>query len=111
MGDNSTEPCGCEDALHDELSTVDFSTFVLSLGTQTLCFLGLTEHPESGQKDVNLDMARHFIDIVAMLGDKTRGNLTADETRLIDTLLFDLRLKFVEVCKRTPGRDGKHEGG
>jgi hypothetical protein len=97
-----TEGCGCEDELKAELGTVDFSTFVLSLGTQVLYYLGVTEHPDSGSRTVDLAMARHFVDILAMLMEKTRGNLTPDETRLVDMLLFDLRLKYVEVCKTTP---------
>jgi hypothetical protein len=97
-----TGGCGCEEDLKAELGTVDFSTFVLSLGTQVLYHLGVTESPESGKGAVDLAMARHFIDIIGMLMEKTRGNLTPDETRLIDMLLFDLRLKYVEVCKTAP---------
>jgi hypothetical protein len=91
--------CGCDDA-GSELRTVDFSTFVLSLGTSALYQLGQGA-PEGGEKPVvNLAMARHVIDLIAMLQQKTRGNLSEDETGLVETLLFDLRLKFVEVCRR-----------
>lgn len=86
----------CDEELKSEL---DFSTFILSLGTQALCHLGITEHPVSKTKTVDLALARQFIDIIGMLKEKTHGNLTQDEERLVDTLLFDLRLKYVEVCK------------
>ncbi len=87
----------CEEAIRSQ--EVAFSAFVLSLGTSALVHLGLAEDPATGQKQVNLPMARHVIDILAMLKDKTAGNLEEDEVRLIDNLLFDLRLKFVEVCQ------------
>lgn len=87
----------CEDAIQTQ--EVAFSTFVLSLATSALVHLGLAEDPSSGQKHVNLPMARHVIDILTMLKEKTTGNLEDDEVRLIDNLLFDLRLKYVEVCR------------
>lgn len=61
--------------------------------------LGLAEDPTTGKTSVNLPMARHVIDILSMLREKTKGNLEEDEERLFDNLLFDLRIKFVEVCR------------
>lgn len=87
----------CDEAIRPQ--EVAFSAFILSLGTSALVHLGLTEDPTTGQKQVNLPMARHVIDILTMLKEKTVGNLEEDEIRLIDNLLFDLRLKFVEVCQ------------
>ncbi len=98
MAEND-EGCGCQDPGTD-LRQVDFGTFLLSLGTSALYHLGQGA-PEGGQKPaVNLPLARHVIDLIAMLQQKTKGNLTEDESSLVETLLFDLRLKFVEVCKR-----------
>ena len=91
----------CEEALKAELGAVDLSTFILSVGTQALCFLGIVPHPETGAQETNLPMARHFIDILGMLRAKTLGNVTPDESRLFETLLFDLRLKFVDACRRS----------
>jgi len=88
-----------QDALKQELASVDFSTFVLSLATQALCSLGLAEHPETGKCQIDMNLARQFIDILGMLQTKTSGNLTPDEDRLLSTLLFDLRLKYVDACK------------
>ena len=97
--DDIDPDCGCGDS-GSEMRTVDFSTFVLSLGTSALYQLGQGA-PEGGEKPViNLAVARHVIDLIAMLQQKTKGNLTDDETGLVETLLFDLRLKFVEVCRR-----------
>ena len=75
---------------------VDFGTFVLSLGSSALVHLGEIQHPESAEARENMALARQVIDLLAMLEEKTRGNLTAEETRFLSDLLADLRLKFVE---------------
>jgi hypothetical protein len=78
---------------------VDFGTFVLSLGSSALVHLGEISHPETEQARENLLLARQTIDLLAMLEEKTRGNLTDDETRFLRDLLADLRLKFVEKSR------------
>jgi hypothetical protein len=98
MGTEEQEKKGCEEAIRH--SEVAFSSFILSLGTSAMLYLGFAEDPTTGKKEVNLPMARHVIDTLAMLKEKTKGNLEEDEEKLIDTMLFDLRLKFVEVCER-----------
>ena len=95
----------CEEVMNE--GEVAFSTFVVSLGTSCLYHLGLTAHPETGKVQVNLPMARHVIEILAMLRRKTEGNLEEDEKRLIDQLLFDLRLKYVSACQ---GKRGDEQG-
>ena len=77
---------------------IDFHTFVLSLGSSALLNLGELERPGAGIEK-NLPMAKHTIDILSMLQEKTRGNLTAAEAPLLDSLLYDLRLRFVEARK------------
>ncbi len=78
------------------LPEVTFATFILSLNTSALVHLG--ELPEPGKEEPGCDMelARHAIDTIAMLKEKTRGNLTEEESALIDNILFDLRMKFVK---------------
>jgi hypothetical protein len=83
---------------------VDFGTFVLSLGSSALVHLGEIQHPESAEAKENLLLARQTIDLLAMLQEKTRGNLTEAEARFLSDLLADLRLKFVE--KSRAGRAG-----
>ena len=84
-------------------ASVDFTTFVLSLGSSALVHLGDMSHPEAGNTSENLLLARQTIDILAMLEDKTRGNLTAEEARFLRDLLADLRLRFVERSRATRG--------
>ena len=81
------------------LPAVDFHTFVLSLGSSALLHLGELEHPDVGAPQKDLAMAKHTIDILVMLEEKTRGNLTPAEEKLIGSLLYDLRLRFVEAQK------------
>ncbi len=75
---------------------VDFGTFVLSLGSSALVHLGEIQHPGSSEARENLALARQVIDLLAMLEEKTRGNLAPEEARFLSDLLADLRLKFVE---------------
>jgi hypothetical protein len=77
------------------LPEVSFSTFVLSLNASALVHLGVLENPESGKKQQNLAMGKQTIDILGLLEEKTRGNLTDDEEGLLKNLLYDLRLIYV----------------
>lgn len=75
---------------------VDFSSFVVSLATQSLVMMGDVPHPETGRHELNLDAARQSIDILAMLEEKTIGNLTPDEKSLISEIVASLRMAFVK---------------
>jgi hypothetical protein len=83
------------------LPSVDFSTFALSLGTSALYHMGLVGDPESGERvaEPNLALARQTIDTLAMLETKTQGNLEQEEARLLEGLLYELRMRFVEAGK------------
>lgn len=79
-----------------ELPRPDFSGFLLSLGTSALYHLGLVADPETGKPAApNLPVARHSIDTLELLEEKTRGNLSDDEATLLRNLLTDLRMRFV----------------
>ena len=80
---------------------IDFGTFVMSLAHSVLLHLGEIVVPGEAQERPNLALAKQTIDILGMLQEKTRGNLTSDETQLLEHLLFDLRLKFVDARKRS----------
>jgi hypothetical protein len=74
----------------DDLPPIDFSTFVVSLRTSALLHMGQGEQP-----DLNLALARQEIDLLAILEEKTRGNLTGDEELLLSQVLFDLRTRYI----------------
>jgi hypothetical protein len=78
-------------------AAVDFHTFILSLGSSALLHLGELERPGAGGPERNLPLAKHTIDILGMLQEKTRGNVTPAEAKLLESLLYDLRLRYVEL--------------
>jgi hypothetical protein len=87
---------------HDQQGepAISFAAFVLSLAHTTAVHLGDIADPMSGQPmPPNLPAAHQMIDILALLEQKTRGNLTAEERQLLEQLLFELRMRFVEVGK------------
>lgn len=81
------------------LPSVTFSSFVISLASSAMVHLGETPDPSTGTKAIDLAMARHSIDLLGLLDDKTEGNLTEEEGKLLTSLLAELRTKFVDVAK------------
>jgi hypothetical protein len=82
------------------LPPVDFSTFVLSLGTTALYQMGVAPDPQTGAiLSADPLVAQQTIDTIEMLRDKTRGNLDEEERKLIDSLLYELRMRFVEISR------------
>lgn len=79
---------------------MDFSLFISSLGMQVLVGLGEITNPVTKKKEENLEQARQTIDILGMLKEKTEGNLTEDETKILDNLLYELRMKYVDKLKK-----------
>ncbi len=79
-----------------QLPEVNFATFVFSLSSSALLHFGEIPDPSSGQKKKNLSMAKHTIDILAMLEEKTKGNLSPDEEQLFKNILYDLRMRYVK---------------
>ncbi len=84
----------------EALPEIDFATFVLSLGSSALVHLG--EVPdESGKSERDLPLAKQTIDLLALLQEKTKGNLDEGETHLLSALLYDLRIKYVDAVKKS----------
>lgn len=81
------------------LPEMDFSTFVLSLATSAQVHLGVLPNPVTGKPEKDLQVAKQTIDILGMLEEKTKGNLTQEEARLLEHLLYDLRMMYVELSK------------
>lgn len=78
------------------LPPIDFPTFILSLATSAQVHLGAVPNPTTGKDERNLGLAKETIDLLAILKDKTRGNLTDEEERLFEHVLYDLRMMYVE---------------
>ena len=81
------------------LGPVDFSTYVLSTASTVQVALGMISGPD-GAHPVDLEAARYFIDVLAMLEQKTKGNLDETETKLIASLIYDLRVAYVDAEKK-----------
>lgn len=92
--DNSSNH-SCEQLL---MPGVNFSTFILTLNSSALLNLGQIADPVTGKKDKNLQLAKYTIDVIMLLEEKTRGNLTTEEAGLIKNILHDLRLMYVREC-------------
>jgi hypothetical protein len=99
-GFTMTEESAAQPGAAAPLPPVDFATFVLSLGSSALMHLGEVEQPGTGALAKNLPLAKHSIDILSMLESKTKGNLTPPEAQLLENLLFDLRLRYVEATRK-----------
>lgn len=83
-----------------ELPAINFSTFIFSLNSSALVHLGAIPDPTTGNIQKELAIAKQTIDILAMLEEKTRGNLTEEEHKLLTHMLHDLRIKFVQEKSR-----------
>jgi hypothetical protein len=81
-------------------SNINFASFVLSLVHTAAVHFGDVADPTTGEQHApNLQLAQQMIDILAMLEEKTRGNLSAEERQLIEQVLYELRMRFVEVSR------------
>jgi hypothetical protein len=93
-----TEERTCEEIAEEEAftTTLNFSMFILSLTTSALVCLGELPDPITKEKVINLPLAQQTISIIEILKEKTAGNLSEDEENLIGTVLYDLRMKYVQ---------------
>ena len=80
--------------------SLDFTTFVLSVSSAAFMGLGLTPRPGTDKAELDLELARQNIDLLELIKEKTKNNLTADEDRLLDSMLFETRMRFVEAQKQ-----------
>ncbi|MDH5527108.1 MAG: DUF1844 domain-containing protein [Nitrospirota bacterium] len=83
----------------DSGPSMDFTTFVVSLSQSAFIHMGLVNHPDTGKPEPNLTVARQNIDILSMLEEKTRGNLSDEEGDLLSQMLYTLRMRFVTALK------------
>jgi hypothetical protein len=95
---NTSEEAGSASKSYT-LPKIDFATFVLSINSSVLVQLGLIEDPGSGGKTKNLPMAKQTIDMLAMLEEKTKGNLTSDEESILKNILYELRMLYVKETR------------
>jgi hypothetical protein len=85
-----------EDKEDFQLPEINFATFIFSLNHSVLVHLGVMDDPSTGEKIKNLPLAKQTIDILGMLEEKTQGNLTEDEEKMLKNILYDLRMIYIK---------------
>jgi len=79
-----------------------FASFLMSIASNAAASLGMMEHPVTRKREVDLELGKHWIDVLGMLEKKTRGNLVPQEQQILEGLLADLRMQFVSLSNATP---------
>jgi hypothetical protein len=97
--EKTKEEAGKEQRQRTVLPEVNFSYFLISLSSSALFHLGEIGDPQTGQKTKDLPIAKHTIDTIAMLKEKTKGNLTDEEQKALDSILADLRWRYVKAVE------------
>jgi hypothetical protein len=91
--------------------TQKFIEFVMMQAQQAAMFLGRIPNPQTGKPEVNLEIARMFIDQLEMIHEKTRGNLTSEESEILTRVLSDLQLSFVQAAGNPPAAEATEAPG
>ena len=84
----------------DSYRPIDFPTYVLGYYTQGLVLLGETPNPYTRKKEEDVESVRNIIDVLSMIEQKTKGNLTSEESQLLESVLYELRMKFMTKTSR-----------
>jgi hypothetical protein len=89
-----------QDSQRIPLPEVNFNSLIFSLSSSALLNMGDIAEPQTGERKKDLPMAKYSIDIISMLQEKTKGNLTEEEHKFLDNILADLRLRYVKASKK-----------
>jgi len=84
----------------EEYPPIDFMSFIMSLSTSALIYLGEVPDPVDNEKKKIIPMAKQMIDLISLLNDKTKGNLTADEEKYMENILFELKMVFIKATAK-----------
>lgn len=103
-----------EEADVEELDARDpasFVNFLMSIASNAASALGMMEHPVTHQREVDLELAKHWIDVLGMLQQKTRGNLSKQEEQIIESFLSDLRMQYVSLANSPQAKGARSYTG
>ena len=95
--------------LADARDPTSFVSFMMSIASNAASALGMMEHPVTHQREVDVELGKHWIDVLGMLQKKTTGNLTPSEKRMLEGLLADLRMQYVSLVN-SPQQPGRFTG-
>jgi hypothetical protein len=98
-----------EEDLADARDPASFVSFLMSIASNAASALGMMEHPVTHQREVDVELGKHWIDVLGMLQKKTAGNLTPQERRMLEGLLGDLRMQYVSLVN-SPQQPRKYTG-
>ncbi|WP_320170743.1 DUF1844 domain-containing protein [Maridesulfovibrio sp.] len=101
MSDDKKCGCGCGNEYTKDmpLPEINFSTFIMSLSSSAMVHLGEIADPSTGKVEYSPMLAKHSIDVLALLQDKIKNGMSADEEKLLCELLCNLRMKYVQKVK------------
>ncbi|WNM57357.1 DUF1844 domain-containing protein [Candidatus Nitrospira allomarina] len=91
------QPHSSAESSHAPHPPLSFSSFVFSLGTSSLMLMGESLDPQQPAPPMNLPQAKEIVDILSLLEEKTKGNLTSEEASVLGDMLYTLRMKYVSV--------------
>jgi len=109
--DTTNAPAGAADESDESAEEIElpgaedpasFASFMMSIASNAASSLGMMEHPVTGKREVDLELGKHWIDVLGMLQKKTRGNLLPQENQILEGLLADLRMQYVSLTNATP---------
>ena len=98
---DANELSDLEDDIPGAEDPASFVNFLSTLATNAAAALGAVPHPATGKRTLDLDTGKYWLDVLGMLRDKTKGNLHKEESRLLDGLLADLRMQYVQLVRAT----------
>lgn len=99
--DEATEDLDGEEEIPGADDPASFVNFLSTIATNAAAALGAVPHPATGKRTLDLDTGKYWLDVIGMLRDKTKGNLHKEEARLLDGLLADLRMQYVQLVRAT----------
>ena len=91
-----------EEELAEARDPAGFLSFIMSIASNAASALGMMEHPVTHQREVDIELGKHWIDVLGMLQKKTAGNLNPKETQMLEGLLADLRMQYVSLVNAPP---------
>jgi hypothetical protein len=111
-GPAGTPPGVAEDETAPEADDpASFVNFIMSIASNAAAALGMMEHPVTHQREADLELGKHWIDVLGMLQQKTRGNLAPQEQQILEGLLADLRMQYVSLANSGPPRASRAYSG
>jgi uncharacterized protein DUF1844 len=97
--------------LPDAEDPAGFANFIMSVASNAASALGLMDHPVTHQRQVDLELGKHWIDVLGMLQHKTQGNLAPQEVQILEGLLADLRMQYISLANAAPPKASRTYSG